>query len=196
MVCYPRHDEEGTIKDLSPAALAKRQPEDVKQQRLLEQLEDNFKASVELEISLKKKLNDDLRRALKERDQCRSSVIRLLLSAIHNAEIARRDSLEDSDILGVIAKEVKQRKESIEAFKKGNRQDLVAQEEAERAILETYLPQQMSRDEIVAIASKVINEVSAQGPRDMGRVMGKLMPQLKGKADGKIVNEVVTELFG
>jgi len=148
-----------------------------------------------LEISLKKKLNDDLRRALKERDKCRSSVIRLLLSAIHNVEIARRDSLEDSDILGVIAKETKQRKESIEAFKKGNRLDLVAQEEAELAILETYLPEQMSYNEIVSIASKVINEVAAQGPRDMGRVMGKLMPQLKGKADGKIINEIVTELL-
>ncbi|UCG55529.1 MAG: GatB/YqeY domain-containing protein [Dehalococcoidia bacterium] len=147
-------------------------------------------------MSLKKKLSDDLRRSLKERDKRRSSVIRLLLSAIHNAEIARRGLLEDSDILGVVAKEAKQRKESIEAFKKGNRQDLVIQEEAELAILETYLPEQMSRDKIAATASKVINEVGAQGPRDMGRVMSKLMPQLKGKADGKIINEIVTELLG
>ncbi len=149
-----------------------------------------------MEISLKKKLNDDLRQSLKERDKCRSSVIRLLLSAIHNAEIARRDSLEDFDILGVIAKEIRQRKESIEAFKKGNRLDLVAQEEAELAILEMYLPEQMSHDEIFSIASKVIKEVAAQGPRDMGRVMGKLMPQLKGKADGKVINKIVTELLG
>jgi uncharacterized protein YqeY len=148
-----------------------------------------------LEVSLKTKLNNDLRRALKERDKCRSSVIRLLLSAIHNAEIARRDSLEDSDILGVIAKEIRQRKESIEAFKQGNRLDLVAQEKAELAILETYLPEQMSHDEIVTLANKVINEVGAQDRRDMGRVMGKLVLQLKGKADGKIISEIVTELL-
>ncbi|UCE98418.1 MAG: GatB/YqeY domain-containing protein [Dehalococcoidia bacterium] len=195
MACYRKHAGEDTIRNPSLVALAKQQLEGAKQQRLPEQPEDSFKALIKLEVSLKTKLNDDLRRALKERDKCRSSVIRLLLSAIHNVEIARRDSLEDSDILGVIAKETRQRKESIEAFKKGNRLDLVAQEEAELAILETYLPKQMSHDEIVSLASKVINEVGAQDRRDMGRVMGKLMPQLKGKADGKIISEIVTELL-
>ena len=149
-----------------------------------------------MEASLKQKLNDDLRQALKGRDKRRSSVIRLLLSAVHNTEIAKRTSLEDTDILGVIAKEAKQRKESIEAFKKGGRQDLVDQEEAELVILEEYLPEQMSRDEIIAVARKVINEIGAQSSRDMGKVMGKLMPQLKGKAEGKLINEVVTELLG
>ena len=149
-----------------------------------------------MDASLKQKLNDDLRQALKGRDKCRSSVIRLILSAVHNTEIAKQTSLEDTDILGVIAKEAKQRKESIEAFKQGGRQDLVDQEEAELVILEEYLPEQMSRDEIIAVARKVINEVGAQSPRDMGKVMGKLMPQLKGKAEGKVINEVVTELLG
>lgn len=149
-----------------------------------------------MKASLKQKLNDDLRQALKGGDKRRSSVIRLIMSAVHNSEIAKRASLEDTDILGVIAKEARQRKESIEAFKQGDRQDLVAQEEAELAILNEYLPEQMSRDEIITAARKVIDEVGAQNPHDMGKVMGKLMPQLKGKAEGKVINEVVTELLG
>lgn len=194
-MCYPKHAAEDTIRDPSPAAPVKRQPEGAKQPRLLEQLEDSTKASVKVEASLGKKLNDDLRQALKARDKRRSSVIRLIMSAVHNTEIAKRSSLEDVDILGIIAKEAKQRRESIEAFKQGGRQDLVDQEEAELAILEEYLPEQMGRDEIVAAARKVIDEIGAQSPRDMGRVMGKLMPQLKGKAEGKLINEIVTELL-
>ncbi len=149
-----------------------------------------------MESTLKQKLNEDLRQSLRDRDKCRSSVLRLLLSAIHNTEIARQASLEDTDILGVIAKEIKQRKESIEAFKLGNRPDLVAQEEAELAILQGYLPQQMSREEVVDAARKVIEEVGACGPRDKGKVMGKLIPQLKGKAEGQLINQVVSELLG
>jgi uncharacterized protein YqeY len=148
-----------------------------------------------VEPSLKQKLNDDLRQALKSGDKCRSSVIRLIMSAVHNSEIARRASLEDTDILGVIAKEAKQRKESIAAFKQGNRLDLVAQEEAELAILVKYLPEQINREEIVTAARKVIDEVDAQSPSDIGKVMGKLIPQLKGKAEGKLINEVVKELL-
>jgi len=149
-----------------------------------------------VEASLKQKLNDDLRQALRGGDKRRISVIRLVMSAVHNSEIAKRASLEDMDILGVIAKEAKQRKESIEAFKLGNRQDLVAQEEAELAILEEYLPEQISRDEIIAAARKAIDEVGAQSPRDIGKVMGKLIPQLKGKAKGKVISEVVNDLLG
>ena len=149
-----------------------------------------------MESALKQKLSDDLKQALRDRDRCRISVIRLIMSAIHNAEIAKRAPLEESDILGVIAKEVKQRKESIEAFKQGDRQDLVDQEEAELAILKEYLPEQMSRNDIVAAARKVIDEVGAQGPRDKGRVMGKLIPQLKGRAEGQVINSIVTKLLG
>jgi len=195
-VYYPKHAAEDTIRDPSPAAPAKRPPGDARHPRLPEQPEDSIKASVKVKASLKQKLNDDLRQALKGGDKRRSSVIRLIMSAVHNSEIAKRASLEDTDILGVIAKEAKQRKESIEAFKLGDRQDLVAQEEAELAILNEYLPEQISRDEIIAAARKVINEVGAQSPHDMGKVMGKLMPQLKGKAEGKVINEVVTELLG
>jgi uncharacterized protein YqeY len=117
------------------------------------------------------------------------------MSAVHNNEIARHATLEDNDILGVISKEAKQRKESIEAFKQGNRQDLVAQEEAELAILNEYLPEQMSRDEVMAAARNVIDEVTAQSLHDKGKVMSKLIPQLRGKADGKLINEAVTELL-
>jgi uncharacterized protein YqeY len=149
-----------------------------------------------VETVLKRKLTDDLKQALKSGDKLKCSVIRLIMASIKNAEIAKQAELEEADILGVIAKEVKQRKESIEAFKQGDRQDLVAKEEAEMAILQDYLPEQMSRDEIITAARKVIDEVGAQGPRDKGKVMGKLIPQLKGRADGKEINEVVTELLG
>jgi len=145
---------------------------------------------------LKPKLADELKQALRGGDKVRCSVIRLLMAAINNAEIARQATLEDADIYGVIAKEIRQRKESIDAFKQGNRPDLVAQEEAELAVLQKYLPQQMSREEIVAEARRVISEVGAQGLSDKGKVMPKLIAQLKGKADGREINEVVTELLG
>jgi len=148
-----------------------------------------------METGLKEKLMDDLKRALKGRDKVRTSVIRLVLAAVKNTEIARQAVLEDADILGVIAKQVRQRQESIEAFKQGNRQDLVAQEEAELAVLNEYLPRQMTREEIIAEARRVIEEVGAQGLGDKGKVMPKLIAQLKGKADGREINAVVTELL-
>ena len=144
---------------------------------------------------LKQKLTDDLKQALRDGDKVRRSVIRLVIAAIRNAEIARRATLEDADILGIIAKEIRQRKESIEAFKQGQRQDLVAQEEAELAILEEYLPRQMTREEIIAEACRVITEVGAQGLGDKGKVMPRLIAQLKGKADGREINAVVSELL-
>lgn len=144
---------------------------------------------------LKQKLSDDLKQAMRDGDKVRRSVIRLVMAAIKNAEIARQATLNDTDILGVIAKEVRQRHESIEAFRQGNRQDLVAQEEAELAVLTEYLPQQMTREEIIAAARQVIAEVGAQGPSDKGKVMPKLIAQLKGRADGREINAVVTELL-
>ena len=148
-----------------------------------------------LEPPLKQKLTDDLKQAMKAGDKVRLSVLRLVMAAIKNAEIARQASLDDGDILGIIAKEARQRRESIEAFRQGNRQDLVAQEEVELAILNQYLPQQMSREEIITEARRVIEEVGAQGPGDKGKVMPKLIAQLKGKADGREINTVVTELL-
>jgi len=151
---------------------------------------------VEAQISpLKQKLTDDLKRAMKGGDRVRTSVIRLAMAAIKNTEIARQASLNDTDILGIIAKQVKQRQESIESFKQGNRPDLVAQEEAEMAILNEYLPQQMSREEVIAEARRVIAEIGAAGPGDKGKVMPQLIAQLKGRAEGRVINEVVTELL-
>ncbi len=120
----------------------------------------------------------------------------MILSAVNYAQMAKQANLSDSDILGVISKEVRQREESIAAFKQGNRTDLVDQEEAEKAILQGYLPKQMTHDEIVAEARRIIAEVGAQGPRDKGKVMPKLVAALKGKADGREINTVVTELLG
>jgi uncharacterized protein YqeY len=146
--------------------------------------------------ALKQKLTDDLKQAMRGGDTVKRSVIRLLMAAIKNAEIARQKALEDGDILGIIAKEIRQRKESIEAFKQGDRPELAAKEEAEMAILEQYMPAQMSRDEIVAEARQVIKEVGAESIRDKGKVMPQLIAKLKGKADGREINEVVTELLG
>ena len=148
-----------------------------------------------MEANLKEKLEADLWQAMKDRDNVKRSTLRLLLAAIKNAEIAKRGSLGNPDILGVVAREVKQRNESIEAFKQGDRQDLVAQEEAEMAVLKEYLPRQLSREEVIIEARQVIEEVGAQGPRDKGKVMSRIMAQLKGKADGREINEIVTELL-
>ena len=144
---------------------------------------------------LKSKLADDLKQALRSGDKLKVSVIRMTLAAVHNAEIAQGRTFDDPDILGVLSKEVKQRHESIEAFRQGNREDLLAQEEAELAIIQAYLPQPVTREEIVAEARKVIAEVGAQGPSDKGKVMSQIMARLKGKADGREINEVVTELL-
>ncbi|MDD4875629.1 MAG: GatB/YqeY domain-containing protein [Dehalococcoidales bacterium] len=148
-----------------------------------------------MEVDLKQQFKDDLNRAVKSGDKVRRSVIRLVISAVNNAEIAKQAALDDTDILGIIAKEVRQRHESIEAFKQGNRLDLVTQEEAELAILNSYLPQQMTREEVIEAVRQVIKEIGAQGPRDKGKVMPKIIAQLKGKADGRVINAIVTELL-
>ena len=151
---------------------------------------------MEQEVKLKQRLTNDLKQAMKGGDTVRRSTIRLLMASINNAEIAKRTTLEDTDILGIIAKDVRQHQESIESFKQGNRQDLVAKEEAELAILQGYLPQQMTREEIVEAARQVIAEVGAQGPGDKGKVMQQIIPRLKGRADGREINAVVMELLG
>jgi uncharacterized protein YqeY len=138
---------------------------------------------------------DDLKVAMKSGDKQRKLVISLVRASIKNAEIAKQKTLDDAGVIDVIVKEAKQHRESIAEFKKGNRQDLVAKEEAELAILLEYLPQQMPREEIIAVARQVIKEVGAQGPGDKGKVMQKLMPQLKGKAEGREINDIVTGLL-
>ena len=146
-------------------------------------------------MTLKDNVQEALKKALKQQRKVEVSTLRLLLSEIKNAEIAQQKPADDSKVLDVITREVKRRRESIEAFKQGNRSDLVAQEEAELTILMSYLPEQMSREELIATARQVIGTVGAQGPSDKGKVMSQLMPQLKGKADGKEISDIVTELL-
>ena len=146
-------------------------------------------------MPLAQKIRTDLEQSLRKKDQLRCSVLRLVLSSLHNAEIAQQKTLEDDGILVVIDKEAKMRRESIESFEKGNRPDLVAKEKAELAILLEYLPEQMTREQIVAAASKVISELGASGIKDKGKVMSRLIPQLRGKAQGQEVSEVVNELL-
>ena len=141
------------------------------------------------------KIREDLKEALKQHDGTRVSILRLLLSEIKMAEIAQQTSLDDNKIIDVIGKEAKRHRESIEAFKQGNRNDLVAQEEAELSILMGYLPKQMSREEIVTVAQQAIGAVGAKGISDTGKVMSQLMPKLRGKADGREVSDVVSELL-
>jgi uncharacterized protein YqeY len=147
-------------------------------------------------MSLQEKLTTDLKAAMRARDELRMLVLRTVLSSMNYAEIAKQKKLDDGGIIEVIGKEIKQRRESIEAYDKGNRQDLSDKEKAELAILQEYMPAQMSREEIAAIVEKVIAEVGPKGPGDKGKVMQKLMPQVKGKADGNEVNSIVTDLLG
>ncbi len=146
-------------------------------------------------MTLKEQLNEELRAALRSGDDTRKTTIRLLLSAVHNAEIQAGKPLDDAGILGVVTREVKQRRESIEEYRKGNRPDLVAKEEAEMAVLSTYMPPQMSTAEIEEAARQVIEQVGARGPADKGKVMPVIMGQLRGKADGSEINRIVTDLL-
>lgn len=133
---------------------------------------------------------------MRARDVPRRNTIRLLEAAIKNAEIDKRgQELPEADVLAILQRQVKQRRESIEQFRQGGREDLAEQEELEIGIIEQYLPAQLSRDEIEARARAVIEQVGAAGPGDRGKVMGMLMRELRGEADGSIVNAVVGELL-
>lgn len=151
-------------------------------------------------MGLREQLMADLKEAMLQRDEVRKRTIRSVIAALKMAETeldasGQRVSLQDDDILGIIAKQAKQRQESIVEFRKGARPDLVAEEEAELAILQTYLPQQLTREEIEIEAKQVIDEVGASGLGDIGKVMKPLMARLKGRADGRLANQVVRELL-
>jgi uncharacterized protein YqeY len=146
-------------------------------------------------MSLKERLNTDLRDAMRQRAELRRDTLRMALAALHNAEIAAGRELDDDGTLGVLAKEAKQRRESIEEFRKGNRPDLADKEEAELAVISEYLPQQATREEIMEAARRVVQETGASGPKDLGKVMPVLMQQFRGRAEGRDVNEVVRELL-
>ena len=146
---------------------------------------------------MKDRLLGDLRQALRNRDKQRKLTLRMLQAAIVNEEKAGETprELTEEEIMAIIVRQVKQRRESIAAYQKGNRQDLVEEEQIQLDILLEYLPRQMTREEIVATAQQAIAKAEATGPQDMGKVMRHLMPSLKGKADGRTVNQVVRELL-
>jgi uncharacterized protein YqeY len=141
------------------------------------------------------KFQEDLKEALRKGDTTRRDTIRLILSALNYSQIAKGAPLEEGEVLAVLQKEATKRRESIEAFSKGNRPDLVAREKAELQVILGYLPPPLTREEIAQAARQAIAESGAQGPRDMGKVMGRLMPQLKGRAEGQEVNAIVQELL-
>ena len=146
-------------------------------------------------MSIQEQLNEDLKTAMKGGDTVTKDTVRLIRSAIKNAEIAKGGDLDDTGVNEVLGKMAKQYRDSIITFRGGNRQDLVDKEEAELAVVMRYQPEQMSADQVREIAQQAIDEVGATGPGDKGKVMGKLMPQVKGKADGSVVNTVVSELL-
>jgi len=133
--------------------------------------------------------------ALRQRDERRKSVIRMALAAIANAEVEQGGELDDAAVAAVLQKEAKGRREAIAELEQADRPDLLAAEQAELEILEAYLPEQLSREEIAEEARGTIEDVGASSIRDMGPVMGRLMAKLKGRADGHLVNEVVRELL-
>ncbi len=146
-------------------------------------------------MTMKERIEADIRDAMRSRDQAKLDALRYLKSAIQLTEKDQQKVLEDPGVTEIIAKQVKDRRESIQMFEQGNRADLVAKESAELAILEQYLPPQLSPEELDRLIRQVIDEVGAQTIRDKGRVMGRLMPQVRGVADGAQVNALVGQLL-
>jgi len=148
---------------------------------------------MEENIMLKDRIESDLTNALKNKDAAKVSTLRFLKSAMQNLAIEKRKDLEDSDIISVIKKQVKQRKDSIEGFRQGNRMDLVRKEELEHEILTSYLPEEISRENIILIVKEAIVELSAGSLKDMGSVIKLVMAKAKGQADGSMVSAIVKE---
>ncbi|MBI4336617.1 MAG: GatB/YqeY domain-containing protein [Chloroflexi bacterium] len=146
-------------------------------------------------MTLQERIQQDQREAMRRGDTLRRDTLRLVQSALQYEAISKGKPLEAAEVQAVLQKQAKQRRESIEEFRKGRREDLATKEQAELAIILEYLPAQMGREEIAALARQAIQEAGARGPADRGKVMGRLMPQVRGKADGALVNMVVTELL-
>ncbi len=146
-------------------------------------------------MTVQERLTDDLKTAMKGRDELTRDVVRLVISAIKNGEIEKRGALDEAGVTDVLSRMVRQYRESITAYRDGGRDEAAAKEEAELAVVMRYLPEQLGADEILALAVAAAAEVGASGPSDRGKVMGKLMPQLRGRADGTVVNRVVGEVL-
>ncbi|WP_073087902.1 GatB/YqeY domain-containing protein [Selenomonas ruminantium] len=142
-------------------------------------------------MSLKEQLTADMKEAMKNKEKERLAVIRMVRGAIRQQEIDGQKELGEEDVIAVISKEVKMRRDSIEEFQKGGREDLVAKTQAEIDVLMPYLPAQLSEDEVRELVKAAVEQTGAASPKDMGKVMGVLMPKVKGRADGKMVNNIV-----
>jgi uncharacterized protein YqeY len=147
-------------------------------------------------MSIKRRLQDDLIRAMREKDEVRKRTLRMALAAIKYREIEVKGELSDGDVGAVLQKEAKQRREMLEEQAQAGRLESLAPGQAELDVLMEYLPKQLSREDIADLARQVIDDLNAEGPRQMGKVMRLVMDQLKGQADGKVVNQVVRELLG
>ena len=146
-------------------------------------------------MGLKDQIQQDIKQAMKDKDKVKLSTLRLLMSEIKNKEIDAGGELEEGDILSIIQKAAKQRKESIEQYKKGGRDELAAKEKRELEILSAYLPKQLSQEELESIIKEAIEKCGATSPKEMGKVMKEVMPAVKGRADGKEVNALVRKLL-
>ena len=146
-------------------------------------------------MTLTETLQDDLKKAMRSGDVMRRSVIRMLRSEIHNREIESRSELDDAATIQLLGRQAQQRRDSIEAFERAERDDLVQKEQAELAIIMGYLPQQLTGEELLEIVRGSIEQVGAAGPQDMGKVMGAVMPKVRGRAEGRAVNRIASELL-
>ena len=144
-------------------------------------------------MTLRERLREDTTAAMRSGDALRRDVLRMVQNAIYNADKAKHTTMSDDEIVGVITREVKTRRESVEAFHKGGREDLVAKEEAEIAILRDYLPEALSDDELQALVDEGVAATGATSARDLGKVMGWLSPKIRGRADGKVASGLVAQ---
>lgn len=146
-------------------------------------------------MNLKEQLQNDIKEAMRDGNVQRRDVLRMVTAAIKQTEVDERRELDDAGVEDVLRRQAKQRRESIADYEKAGRADSAAEESAELAIIESYLPQMLSHDEIAVLAKSVIDELGVTDIKGMGQVMSKLMPQLHGNADGRTVNEVVRGLL-
>jgi len=146
-------------------------------------------------MTLSEKLGEDLKAAMKGQDEPRVRVLRLLKTRVKEASVAKRDELSDDEVIKVIISETKKRKEAIELFEQGGRGDLASREKEEMDILQTYMPPQLTEDEVRALIKEAIEEVGALDPRDMGKVMKVLMPRIVGRSEGSFASRTVKELL-
>jgi len=144
-------------------------------------------------VSLSEQLQADMKTAMRDGDAHRRDTLRMVIAAVQNAAKEKREPLSDEETLAVITKQVKTRRESIKAFQDAGRDDLADKEQSEIDVLQPYLPEQMSEDEVRALVIEAVAATGATSPRDMGKVMGALMPKVKGRADGKLVSSLVNE---